>query len=146
MEILLPFPAATAKAFVGTAAAIGEARDWARCVLGEWCPRVEDVLLVISELTTNAVIHSASGAPGGRFAVQIELDATSVGVTCIDMGPALTAAPRPLGEGGHGLKIVKKLADTYEVQIQDTSRIVCCWLDWASSPTHDERTSRGESA
>ncbi|MFC7593608.1 ATP-binding protein [Nonomuraea antimicrobica] len=105
-----------------------------RELLPTGCDRVDDVVLVVSELTTNAVMHSASGAPGGRFALQVEVDAAahSVGVTCIDLGPALVKAARPEGEGGHGLALVKHLADSYEVRAEPTSRTVCCWLDWAA--------------
>jgi anti-sigma regulatory factor (Ser/Thr protein kinase) len=123
---------ACARSFAGTAASVGVARAWVREVLPAGCGRVDDVLLVVSELATNAILHSASGTPGGRYAVQLEVDpgARSVGVTCIDLGPALVKTPRPVGEGGRGLALVKQLADGYEVRAEPTSRTVCCWLDW----------------
>ena len=36
------------------------------------CPLVADAVLIASELATNAVLHSNSAAPGGRFAVRAE--------------------------------------------------------------------------
>ncbi|MEQ4724991.1 ATP-binding protein [Nonomuraea sp. B19D2] len=133
-------PTACARSFEGTADSVGVARAWVREVLPTGCGRVDDVLLVVSELATNAVLHSASGGPGGRYAVQLEVDpgARSVGVTCIDLGPALVPAARLVGEGGYGLALVKQLADTYEVRAEPTSRTVCCWLDWR--PAGDDRT------
>ena len=133
-------PTACARSFDGIPATVCQARAWVREVLPRECGRVDDVVLVVSELATNAVMHSVSGAPGGRYAVQVEVDpaARSVAVTCIDMGPALVKAIRPEGEGGHGLALVNHLADSYEVRAEPTSRTVCCWLDWHAD---DNRTS-----
>ncbi|MFI9553154.1 ATP-binding protein [Nonomuraea endophytica] len=130
MDILLPLPVTCAKTFLGLPEEIGAAREWVRCVLGEQCPRLEDAVLVASELATNTIRHSASGAAAGRFALQIELTATSAGLTCIDMGPALAPAPRPAGEGGRGLQIVKCLTSDYTVRDEPTSRTVRCRLVW----------------
>ncbi|RVX39128.1 histidine kinase-like protein [Nonomuraea polychroma] len=134
MATTITMPTACARSFDGTRASICQARAWVREVLPAGCGRVDDVLLVVSELVTNAILHSASGEPGGRYALQLEVNppAHSVGVTCIDMGPALAPAVRQEGEGGRGLTIVKKLAATYEMRAEPTSRTVCCWLDWAA--------------
>ncbi|MEV4364595.1 ATP-binding protein [Nonomuraea sp. NPDC049625] len=142
MAITISAPTASSRAFDGLPAAIAQARAWVRELLPAGCGRVDDVVLVVSELTTNAVMHSASGAPGGRFALQVEVDAAahSVGVTCIDLGPVLVRAARPEGEGGHGLALVRELADSYEVRSEPTSRTVCCWLDWAE---HGEPANGG---
>jgi anti-sigma regulatory factor (Ser/Thr protein kinase) len=131
--VTITMPVTDSRSFDGIPAAIGEARAWAKALLPAGCSRADDVALVVSELATNAVIHSASGAPGGRFALQIEVDtaAHSVGVTCIDLGPALVRARRCEGEGGHGLTLVEHLADSYDVRAEPSGRIVCCWLDWA---------------
>ncbi|MGW2161828.1 ATP-binding protein [Nonomuraea sp. NPDC001699] len=139
--VTITMPQATARQFDGVPAAVGEVRAWVKALLPVGCDRVDDVALVVSELATNAVLHSASGAPGGRFAVQVEVDsrAHSVGVTCIDLGPALVKAVRGEGEGGHGLALVRELADSYEVRDEPTSRTVCCWLDWHSADD-DNRT------
>jgi anti-sigma regulatory factor (Ser/Thr protein kinase) len=135
MGTAITVPTARARSFDGIPATIGEARAWVRELLPSGCGRVDDVVLVVSELATNAVMHSASGAPGGRYAVQVEVDpaARSVAVTCIDMGPALVKAVRPEGEGGHGLAVVNEVADVYEVRAEPTSRTVCCWLDWPAT-------------
>ncbi|MEU6721580.1 ATP-binding protein [Nonomuraea sp. NPDC046802] len=140
MATTIKAPAACSRSFQGVPAAIGEARAWATRALPQGCSRVDDVALVVSELATNAILHSASGAPGGRFALQVEVDsdAQSVGVTCIDLGPALVKVPRPAGEGGRGLALVRELADSYEVRAEPTSRTVCCWLDW---PADDDNRS-----
>jgi two-component sensor histidine kinase len=35
------------------------------------CPAADDVILLASELTANAIAHSASGGPGGTFTVRV---------------------------------------------------------------------------
>ncbi|MFI7455463.1 ATP-binding protein [Nonomuraea sp. NPDC049714] len=133
MTSTITVPAAHRQVFPGCPESIGQARAWVLSCLPAGCPRADDVALVVSELATNAVLHSASGATGGRYALQVELDrqSHSVGVTCIDLGPALVKAARPAGEGGRGLALVKDLVDVYEVRAEPTCRTVCCWLDWA---------------
>ncbi|MFI6503707.1 ATP-binding protein [Nonomuraea typhae] len=129
MEIVLPSIAAHTHNWPGTAESLGQCRAWVRQVLPVGCPRAADVVQVVAELTANAVMHSASGAPGGRYAVQVEVSPESVGVTVIDLGPVLVKAVRPLGEGGHGLAIVRELADGYDAVEMPSGRIVTCWLD-----------------
>ncbi|MFG1620186.1 ATP-binding protein [Nonomuraea wenchangensis] len=139
MAIAISAPRTVSRSFAGLASSIGEARAWATTLLPVGYGRADDVALVVSELATNAVLHSASGASGGRYAVQIEVDAAagSVGVTCIDMGPALVPAARREGEGGRGLALVRELADTYEVRAEPTSRTVCCRLAWRTTAAAD---------
>ncbi|MGW4412109.1 ATP-binding protein [Nonomuraea sp. NPDC004702] len=134
--VAITVPQAATRRFDGVPASIREVRTWVKALLPASCARVDDVELVVSELATNAVLHSVSGAPGGTFAVQVEVDthAHSVGVTCVDMGPAMCEASRPDGEGGHGLPLVRHLADRYQVHEETSGRTVRCWLDWAAEP------------
>jgi serine/threonine-protein kinase RsbW len=39
----------------------------------EGCPRADDLVLLASELSTNAIVHSRSGVPGGIFTVRAEV-------------------------------------------------------------------------
>ncbi|MDR8415083.1 ATP-binding protein [Nonomuraea sp. 3-1Str] len=132
MAIAMPAPVAHREYFAGVAASIPAARSWALGLLPADCPRAGDVALVVSELATNAILHSASGQVGGRFAVQVELEPGTVGLTVIDLGPALVPLQREPREGGHGLELVQGLADVYDVRAEPASRTVCCWLDWQS--------------
>ncbi|MFI6498713.1 ATP-binding protein [Nonomuraea typhae] len=133
MEIVLPLPVAHSRNWPGEPQSLGECRAWVRRVLPEGCPRAADVLQVVGELAANAVMHSTSGAPGGRYAVQVEVGPESVGVTVMDLGPVLVKAVRPLGEGGHGLAIVRELADGYDAVEWPCGRIVTCWLDYPTT-------------
>lgn len=36
------------------------------------CPAADDVVLMVGEIAANAVLHSRSGQPGGRFTVRVE--------------------------------------------------------------------------
>lgn len=106
------------------------ARAWVLGLLPTGCPRADDVALVVSELATNAVIHSASGMPGGVVDVLVDIELDAVAVAVVDQGPALVPAMRPDGESGRGLQIVTALADAYEVTTTPAGRTVWCRLDW----------------
>lgn len=90
------------------------AREWAR---RNGCQehaldRLDDVLLLISELVTNAVRH---GVPPIRLA--IECDDTLLHVRVRDGSPALPAR-REVGiesEGGRGMTLVELLTSTWGV-------------------------------
>jgi anti-sigma regulatory factor (Ser/Thr protein kinase) len=53
----------------GTPAAVATARRLAREALAD-CPRADDLILAVSELVSNAILHSASGH-GGTFAIRM---------------------------------------------------------------------------
>lgn len=57
--------------FPGTAEQIRHVRAALRPLLSD-CPMADDVILVVSELSANAVAHSASGKPGGKFIVRLQ--------------------------------------------------------------------------
>jgi ribosomal protein S27AE len=75
-------------------------------------PAADDAALLTSELVTNAVLHSASGLPGGTVTVSVRAENGSVRVDVIDQGqvPPRMAAPGGLGKG---LAIVSQLADVF---------------------------------
>jgi serine/threonine-protein kinase RsbW len=106
------------------------ARSWVLGLLPEACPRAADVALVVSELATNAVLHSASGAPGGVVDVLVDVEPDAVALAVVDQGPALLPALRPAGEGGYGLTLVREVVDAYEVTSTEAGRTVWCRLDW----------------
>jgi hypothetical protein len=53
----------------GTAGSVAVTRQLTRSALPD-CPRIEDLLLAVSELASNSIIHSASGQ-GGTFLVRV---------------------------------------------------------------------------
>jgi len=74
--------------------------------------RADDALLCLSELATNAVMHSYSRQPGGSFTVRAHLNSRHLRVEVCDQGGpwgAVTYASVD-GETGRGLLIVSQLA------------------------------------
>jgi anti-sigma regulatory factor (Ser/Thr protein kinase) len=93
---------------------VAVARAFAAAVLGRRHPAGETAVLLVSELVTNSVRHSASGLPGRMVTVTVLSagDVTRVQVT--DMSGATVPALRPgvpgLAGGGRGLHLVDALA------------------------------------
>jgi anti-sigma regulatory factor (Ser/Thr protein kinase) len=76
-------------------------------------PRLDDVLLVASEVLTNAIRHGK-----GPLVVQVWQGPDVVRVEVVDHGPAEAVHPRERGEGeegGWGLHIVQALATRWGV-------------------------------
>ncbi len=74
----------------------------------------DQIVLMVSELATNALIHGAGG-----FAMTVERTATDLRVSVVDQGEAdprqgpSLRSPRPDEPHGRGLRIVDKLADEW---------------------------------
>lgn len=91
------------------------ARDAVRERLGELMPAtvLADVLLVVSELVTNAMLHGE-----GDIEMRIEFDGSCVKGEVIDRGGGFEREVRESGieeVGGHGLAIVGQLAESWGV-------------------------------
>jgi two-component sensor histidine kinase len=73
--------------------------------------QAEAAALCVSELVTNALLHSRSGRPGGEIRVRIEpgLRAGEMRISVIDAGPRYVA-PEPGQSNGYGLGIVDVIA------------------------------------
>jgi anti-sigma regulatory factor (Ser/Thr protein kinase) len=107
------------------------AREFARRALADWGvgERAYDILLCVSELTTNALVH---GVPPGRGfllrllpcgdgAVRVEVHDSGGGVPAIGR-----EADRAVSEGGRGLLLVEALADAWDVGERDPGKVVWC--------------------
>ncbi|MGW0883995.1 ATP-binding protein [Streptomyces sp. NPDC002671] len=111
------------------------ARDFTREALTDWAmaERSDDVLLCVSELATNAVLH---GVPPGRgFQVRLLLEADGVlRVEVHDSGPGEVGIPDvvPESEHGRGLMLVAVLADKWGVGQRDPGKFV--WCEFAMAP------------
>ncbi|MFC7306378.1 ATP-binding protein [Streptomyces monticola] len=112
---------------------VPRARAFARDVLADWGirDRVDEVLVCVSELTTNALLH---GAPPGRgYLLRFEYDGTVLRVEVHDSGEGTPSIPRiARGEGGHGLLLVSALADKWGVGFRTPGKYV--WCEFAAGP------------
>ncbi|WP_433467828.1 ATP-binding protein [Spirillospora sp. CA-128828] len=90
-------------------------RSFAAHLLADF-PALDDVLLVLDELSVNAIQHTRSGEEGGRFTVDISMDVAGVIVYVSDQGGPSEPRLRnlaELAEGGRGLLAVDALAATW---------------------------------
>ncbi len=74
-------------------------------------PAADDIILLTSELCANAILHSASGRPGGTFTVRLHHDAgRSVRAEVQDQGSTWDGNLRRCARHPHGLRLVLDLA------------------------------------
>jgi anti-sigma regulatory factor (Ser/Thr protein kinase) len=75
------------------------------------CPVADELVLLGSELATNAIMHSSSGEPGGTFAVRAELrHGDYAWLEVEDQGGDWTLREDQDDEHGRGLAIVAAIA------------------------------------
>lgn len=103
--------------FAARPESIGQAREFTATALADWGveDRVEDILLCVSELTTNALAHGT--APGHGFLVKLDADDEVVRLEVHDSHrkrpKARQASDTDLS--GRGLTLVNALADGWGV-------------------------------
>ncbi|MEO3811957.1 ATP-binding protein [Sphaerisporangium sp. B11E5] len=104
---------------------VGLAREFAKRRLGDLHPVLHDVTLLVSELVTNAVLHSDSGR-GGSVTVALVDCPDHVHVAVVDAGgvgvPQVRAGA--LSEGGRGLWLVEAIAQAWGIHDHDGGRTV----------------------
>ena len=122
-------PPVTARVFAGDAGQVRAARRFLAGLL-DGCPAADDALLCVSELATNAVLHSRSGRPGGRFTVRAAVRAGSVRVEVTDEGGPWGHERDGDGQSGRGLVIVGKLAGRWGRDEGGAGRTVWFEIDW----------------
>jgi len=98
---------------------ISRARRWVREILSE-TPCSDDAALIVSELGTNALRHTASGDPHGTFHVVVVLSEHMLSISVTDDGKTDTVPtigqPGPEATGGRGLGMVSALAAHVEIR------------------------------
>ncbi|MBM7090114.1 ATP-binding protein [Streptomyces sp. NPDC012461] len=130
-------PLRRAAHFTGEPGCIAEARAFAALFLEQlrtdWCATIDQrvdgaVLLVVSELVTNADRHS-----NGPYILELEGTDTSLVVTVFDSSVTLPRVfPRdPERVGRHGLEIVRALADNVTVERVPVGKCVRAELNLA---------------
>ena len=94
-----------------------KARRWIRLIARHLdAVRLEDVVLIVSELVSNSVIHAGLCADG-RITVLAAVTPDGVRVTVCDRGRGFRPPPTPTQAdmGGKGLLLVRRLADAVEI-------------------------------
>lgn len=119
------------KSFPGLASQVGEARRFLAGRL-DGCPVADDALVCLSELATNAVIHSDSRLPGGSFGVRGSMSpAGRLRVEVTDQGGLWHPVADPSGQHGRGLLIVASLAADWGIHGGPGRRTA--WLELGGS-------------
>ncbi|MFG3054091.1 ATP-binding protein [Kitasatospora sp. NPDC048239] len=126
-------------ALYGCEGAVHRCRDFSRHALTDWNwlptgdaeqrAAAEDILLMVSELVTNACLH----APGGPRELCLHWDDRRLRVEVSDASPVpprLQLRADPGRPGGHGLRVVDRLARAWGSQPEGEGKRV--WLEVAS--------------
>jgi anti-sigma regulatory factor (Ser/Thr protein kinase) len=117
---------ATTVELLGRPASVREARVFTADVLaddGVEASIIEVALLLVSELVTNAVVHTR-----GTISVTVHSDAHWVRIEVEDQGRCRPAV-RPATQnqpGGRGLRVVDKLATDWGTERRATRKVVWC--------------------
>lgn len=91
------------------------------------CPRADDLVVAVSELVTNAIVHSRSGR-GGSFTMQVRTAPDWARVEITDEGPAPGGTSK---RNGWGLEIVSGVTDKSAAVIHaDGCRTAWCEVTW----------------
>jgi anti-sigma regulatory factor (Ser/Thr protein kinase) len=107
-----------ARRFPGRPEHIHTARRFVAAALAAWPATQEAAQLLVSEVVTNAILHSASGDQGGSLEVRYALDDHEVYVEVLDAGGAAHPsrhAEHLEGVSGRGLALVEALASSWGV-------------------------------
>jgi len=119
--------------FPGETVGVGQAREFVRGILGSAWPRCDDLLLMVSEVASNAVRHTASGDGGGWFDLTIAAAGFGVRIAIADGGGSSEPRISDRGgepdvlTGGRGLRIVDALADRWGHTGNELGRVV--WFE-----------------
>ena len=126
-------PVLATACFPGRAAEVSSAREFARGVLGPGCPHLDDVLVMVSEIASNAICHTASARDGGWFDLTVSVSGSTVRVAIADRGGPTVPCLPPGDDGceaalsGRGLRIVDALADRWGHAGDELGRVV--WFE-----------------
>jgi anti-sigma regulatory factor (Ser/Thr protein kinase) len=106
------------------------ARDFTAQTLSRWGyrGRHDDVILVVSELVANALVHGYGG-PVLRLRAAPDADPPiGIRVEVRDDSPVMPAVRGPGPAGGLGLKLIERLAAGWGAAHRDGGKVVWCEL------------------
>lgn len=128
-------PEAVTRRFARTTTAVPRARAFVRGLLADWdvTDRTDDVLLCVSELVTNAVLHGGRGS--GQCLVKVSADDGLLHIEVHDMSRRRPRVqhPRPDESHGRGLFLVELLADAWGTEPRTPYGKVV-WTDFKAEP------------
>ena len=110
---------------------VRQARGLVVKALGDLHPRLDDAVLMTSELVTNAIVHTNSRQAGGSVIVTILESADGVRVEVADSGSDVTTPvvrSEVYAADGHGLFLVQNLADQWGYLREESGTTVWFWL------------------
>lgn len=110
---------------------VSRARRWIRDLLAD-TPHADDAELIVSELATNAIVHTDPAHGAGTFHIGLARSDLVLVISVTDPGgtrstPHTVHAPDD-ATGGRGLAIVQALADTLTIHGTQRSRTVTASL------------------
>ncbi|SFW80905.1 ATP-binding protein [Amycolatopsis australiensis] len=128
MEI--PAPLTAECPLTDLAGGLSVVRRFARVTLLAWASGadVDDALLVVTELATNALRHA-----GGRPVLRLSVGAGHVRIEVFDDEPALPVRRRPGADGGWGLALVERLSLAWGTARHGVGKVVWCALSAPSA-------------
>ncbi|UJA08797.1 ATP-binding protein [Streptomyces collinus] len=110
---------------------VSRARRWTRDIL-RGSPLADDAELIVSELSANAILHTASGREYGSFHLAVAVSAQVVAVSVTDDGGTGTAPKAEHqdqdAEHGRGLGMVSVIAHRVVVHDSDQGHTVTAEL------------------
>jgi DNA-binding NarL/FixJ family response regulator len=119
--------------------AVREARHFVSKKLREWElePLVDDALLIVSELATNAMTHARSGC-----GLRLVLTPTTLRIEVVDSGTG-TPEPQPpsvTGESGRGVNLVAALTTAWGMEVvEGEGKLVWAELPRPATASHAVR-------
>jgi serine/threonine-protein kinase RsbW len=99
---------AWSRAFPAVPTQVREARQFLSAIL-DGRSAADDAILCLSELVTNATVHSRSRDPGGHFRVRVQLHGRHLRVEVSDQGGRWAQPANNNERNGRGLLIVDQL-------------------------------------
>ncbi|WP_075733820.1 ATP-binding protein [Streptomyces acidiscabies] len=110
---------------------VSRARRWTRDIL-RGSPFVDDAELIVSELSANAVLHTASGLDAGSFHLALAVSPQVVALSVTDHGGTETAPKierqEQDAEHGRGLGMVSAIAHRVVVRKSDQGHTITAEL------------------
>lgn len=128
--------------FPGLPSQVKHARRFvARCLSS--FSEADTAILLTSEVVTNAVVHSASGRPGGKFDIAVIVAGGNVRVEVGDAGSGSVPVPQEraaydIADHGRGLDLVEALSTRWGTTDRDHGRVVWFELRTPEAPDDDE--------